>query len=106
MDEKNVTKVANKYHGAVAGSVYIGRGSVWGNPYSHMTGTTAIFKVDSREEAVDAYAQWLSGRADLLARIDDLRGQVLMCYCRPVKGFQGRLMCHGQILAGLADAIS
>jgi hypothetical protein len=98
--------VVNKYHGAVPGSIYIGRGSAWGNPFSHMQGTKAQFAVATREEAVVAYAEWVVTQANLMARLGELRGQTLMCFCRPVKGFQGRLMCHGQVLAGLADGVS
>ena len=32
--------------------IYCGRGSVWGNEYTHLRGTTAKFVVDSREVAV------------------------------------------------------
>jgi hypothetical protein len=99
------TSVVNKHHGVPAGSVYIGRGSPWGNPFSHREGTKAQFVVASREEAIQAYADWLQGQPDLLARLPQLRDKTLVCFCRPAKGFQGRLMCHGQVLAGLVDGV-
>ena len=34
-----------------------------------------------------------------------LKGKRLGCWCRPPEGFQGRVMCHAQILAALADGI-
>ena len=101
-----MVRVANKYHGAVAGSVYIGRGSIWGNPYSHMKGTTAQYACETREESVKAYAEWIVGQGNLMSRLGELEGKTLMCFCRPVKGFQGRLLCHGQVLAGLVDKVA
>ena len=44
-------------------------------------------------------------RPDLLAQIGELRGQTLGCWCMPVGGFQGQLLCHGQVLAALADGL-
>ncbi len=33
----------------------------------------------------------------------ELKGQTLGCFCKPDVGFQGRLMCHGQIIAAYLD---
>ncbi len=76
--------------------VYIGRPSDWGNPFSHKPGTLAKFKVATREEAVEAYRKWILNKPELLARLDELRGKVLACWCKP-------LACHGDILAELCD---
>lgn len=78
--------------------VYVGRGrgSVWGNPYSHGTNTSARFLVATREEAVEKYEEWLLNQPDLLARLPELRGKVLGCWCKP-------LACHGDVLSRLAD---
>lgn len=32
---------------------------------------------------------------------EPLRGKQMACWCRPKEGFQGRLLCHGQIIAGI-----
>lgn len=98
------TTVVNKHH-RVPYDVYIGRGSIWGNNFSHKEGTKAEFVVATREEAIQAYADWIQTQPELLAKLPSLRGKVLCCYCRGPKGFQGRLMCHGQVLAGLADGV-
>lgn len=46
--------VVNKYKEEYA--VYIGRGSIWGNPYTHIpSGTKAEHVVSSRDEAIIAY---------------------------------------------------
>ena len=78
--------------------IYIGRGSIWGNPYTHLTGATrAMYFVGSRDEAIEKYREYLAQREDLLAQIADLKGKRLGCYCKPAA-------CHGDILAELADA--
>jgi hypothetical protein len=85
--------------------VYIGRGrdpltgkpSPFGNPFSHKDGTLAKFKVDTREEALLRYEEWLLSQPDLVVRVKrDLRSRVLGCWCRP-------LTCHGDILVRIAN---
>lgn len=78
--------------------VYIGRPSKWGNPYSHREGTTAEFKVDTRDEAIDAYESWLTeGKGKhLLNDLHELDGKVLGCWCKPKK-------CHGDVLVKLIN---
>lgn len=78
------------------GSIYIGRPSVWGNPYR-------IGKDGTRVEVIQKYEGYLLSNPELLAALPSLRGRVLACWCAPQEGFKGRLLCHGQILAGLAD---
>jgi Domain of unknown function (DUF4326) len=38
---------------------YIGRGTPLGNPFSHLERSKAAVRVGSRDEAVDAYGEWL-----------------------------------------------
>lgn len=77
--------------------VYIGRGSKWGNPFSHRTGTKAAHVVESREAAIAGYEEFILDRPDLLAALPELKGKTLGCWCSP-------LACHGDVLARLADA--
>ena len=77
-------------------AVYIGRPSKWGNPFSHMDSTLAQFKVSSRDEAVEAYRNWLVNDSGLLGDLGELRGKDLVCWCAPAK-------CHGDILMELAN---
>jgi hypothetical protein len=87
--------------------VYIGRAmphyglarSKWANPYKEGCHGT-------RREVIERYRAYLLDSPDLLAALPELRGKVLGCWCRPIEGFRGRLLCHGQILAGLADDVS
>jgi hypothetical protein len=54
-------------------------------------------KDGTRDEVMEMYRDWLSGRPELLARVPELRGKRLGCWCAP-------LPCHAEILAELADA--
>jgi len=76
--------------------IYIGRGSVWGNPYTHLENTAALFKVGSREEAVEKYRTYILGHPLLLEQLPTLKGKILGCWCRPKR-------CHGEILIDLLE---
>lgn len=86
--------------------VYVGRPSIWGNPWSHKGGTKADFVVDTRDEAVDNYERWLKGeafqnvhkarRAAILRRLPELKGKTLGCWCWPRR-------CHGDVLLKMAN---
>lgn len=92
--------VLNKHHGNIpSGAVYIGRGSVWGNPYSHLPSTKGAVLVSSREEAVWWYTVYLNqaiadGRITV-HQLASLHGKDLVCYCAPKS-------CHGDVLAHYA----
>jgi hypothetical protein len=76
--------------------VYIGRPSKWGNPFSHKDGTLAEFRVETREEAIASYAEWIKTQPELLESLPELRGKVLGCWCAP-------LACHGDVLSEMAS---
>jgi Domain of unknown function (DUF4326) len=89
--------------------VYIGRAnprhrlarSKWHNPFR-------IGVDGSRAEVMDRYLQYLRERPDLLAQLGELRGKVLGCWCAPPGGVAAddpEPICHGQILAGLAETV-
>lgn len=67
--------------------VLIARPSPWGNPFPIGPGC-------SREQAVAKYEVYIRRRPDLLARLPELVGKRLGCYCVP-------LLCHGDILIKL-----
>lgn len=91
--------VVNKNHMTVnmndADIVYIGRGSIWGNPYSHKSGTKAIHRVKTVEMAIECYRQNLWARIQsgeiTIEMLKSLDGKRLVCYCSPKK-------CHGDII--------
>jgi len=77
-------------------AVYIGRGSIWGDPYSHLPGKTmAKFVVGSREIAVRKYESYLEDLLEqnpkMIELLKQLHGKDLVCFCAP-------LHCHGDIL--------
>jgi hypothetical protein len=78
--------------------VYIGRGSKWGNPFSHIAGTKASFIVSTREEAIESYRKWITeGEGKyLLKHLHELKGKVIACWCKPKA-------CHGDVLAELVE---
>lgn len=79
-------------------AIYIGRGSKWGNPFTHLTGSTlAIYRVATRDEAVDQYEKWILTQPHLMASLHELRGRDVVCYCAPAR-------CHGDVLTKLANA--
>lgn len=75
--------------------IYIGRPSMWGNPFSHKGSTIARYRVDTIEEALWEYERYLrhqiKARAITLNDIRKLKGRTLGCWCKPGP-------CHGDIL--------
>ena len=89
-----MTKVVNKYKESF--DIYIGRPSEWGNPFSHKEGTLAEFKVNTREEAIGKYREWIVTQPNLLRQLPTLKNKVLGCYCKPQA-------CHGDVLVELIN---
>ena len=69
--------------------VYIGRPSIFGNPFR-------IGRDGTREEVIAKYAAWVKTQPQIMAQVPSLRGKRLGCYCSPDA-------CHGDVLARLAD---
>jgi len=66
--------------------VYIGRGSKWGNPF-------IMGKDGNREEVIKKYKDYIL-KSDLLNNLEELRGKLLGCFCKPKA-------CHGDVLIEL-----
>jgi hypothetical protein len=79
--------------------VYVGRGSRWGNPYSHKEGTLAEHVVGSRSEAIQKFEEYLLSNEELMRDLPKLRGKILGCWCKPKS-------CHGDILIKYANGPS
>lgn len=70
--------------------VYIGRPSIWGNPF-------VIGKDGSREEVVLKYREWLLNQPELIEKAKlELKDRILACWCSP-------LACHGDVLVEIAN---
>jgi len=89
--------------------IYVGRGSVLGNPYTSIKGreTLAEFVVDSRKESIEKFREYLlnsiEGKnknvCDELNRIylEAMKGDVyLSCYCFPRS-------CHADVIKEIID---
>ena len=69
--------------------LYIGRPSIWGNPF-------VIGKDGTRADVVRKYREWVLTQPALLAKIGSLKGKKLGCWCSPDA-------CHGDVLAEMAN---
>lgn len=88
----NMCKVYNKYSTVPARSVYIGRGSAFGNPF-------VIGRDGDRDAVCDKYKEMVASNAVLRAKIkSELRGKDLVCFCAPKR-------CHGDLLLELANPV-
>lgn len=88
----NIT-VVNRHH-QVPFDIYIGRGSKWGNPFSHKQHNGVLALAGSREEAIQMYEMWIQTQNHLMDSLKELDGKVLGCSCEP-------LPCHGHVLVRL-----
>lgn len=82
-------KLYNKYHkDAPQGAIYIGRPSVFGNPFT-------ISKDGTRDEVIDRYDVWLIEKlkdVSFRAALKQLaQAPGLVCFCSPKR-------CHGDSL--------
>lgn len=81
--------------------VYIGRGpcpktgkpSPWANPFKLAWLHTSA----DREDVVRRYEQFVRQRPDLIARLSELAGKTLGCWCE-----EGQI-CHGHVLIRLVE---
>lgn len=89
--------------------VYIGRPSMWGNPFASVY-AVPIWRNDviRVSDPVEMYKLWLQGRKykglnqkqrkQVLENVHTLRGKTLRCFCKPKP-------CHGDVLAEMADRV-
>lgn len=98
--------ITNKNKGGQG--IYIGRGSVLGNPFSYLPKTKAAYKVANRKEAIEHYESWicwqiLSNNATILDELRLIQNRYrneddicLQCYCAPKE-------CHGEVIKRLIE---
>ena len=76
-------------------AVYVGRPTVWGNPFTHVQHLKKGIKVATREEAVHKYRETVV--PIMLEDIKrELNGKDLVCWCAP-------LACHADVLLEVAN---
>ena len=85
-----MTKVVNKYREAY--DVYIGRPSIFGNPFS--------VKEYGREGCIEKYKEYFYKRIKEDVKFKEevlkLKDKVLGCFCKP-------LACHGDVIKEYLD---
>ena len=86
-------KVYNKRDGAIPdGAVYIGRGSLYSNPYK-------IGEDGDRDEVCDKFEDLVMRDYVRYHRIvRDLIGRDLVCFCAPLR-------CHGDTILKIANKV-
>ncbi len=84
-------KVHNKFHNtAPKGSVYIGRGSQFGNPFK-------IGKDGTRDDVCNKFDFFISSDESFRQTVkENLKGKDLVCFCKPAR-------CHGDSLLKIAN---
>lgn len=71
-------------------AVYVGRGSVYGNPFR-------IGVDGNRLKVIQKYRAWLETQEELKIRMrTELRGKDLVCFCAPH-------LCHAEIIDEIAN---
>jgi len=91
------TSVVNLRHEPY--DVYIGRGSLFGNQWTHIKTkpTKAKYTVNTVEEAISEYKNWILQQPELLVQVHHLlTGKILGCYCKPGP-------CHGDVLVKICN---
>lgn len=82
-------KVVNKRFQSY--DVYIGRGSIWGNPF-------IIGPDGTRAQVIAKYEVYARNNKAIMKNLPTLKDKVLGCFCAP-------LPCHGDILIKLYDEL-
>ena len=92
--------------------VFIGRGSVLGNDWSHKEGTQAKYVVESVEKAIQEYENDLlskisnkdpsiCGELNRLYKYYKEHGELnLICYCK----WKGHEPCHGDVIKNMLES--
>jgi hypothetical protein len=70
-------------------AVYVGRPTFWGNPF-------IIGRDGDRDKVCDLFAKYYASEPALQARIGELKGKSLICFCTPAR-------CHADFLLGVAN---
>lgn len=91
-------QVYNRYHDdAPVEAVYIGRGTPWGNMFSTHNHPGVVHIVETREEAVRLYEEYIKTDPQFRKYVKkELKGKDLLCSCKPKA-------CHGDILLEIAN---
>lgn len=98
----NIQIVNLKNHTPTECDFYIGRPSIFGNPYTHLDKSIAKIKLDSRNDAISMYREYfyeqIKTNIDFIDEINKMLNcyknnhvLYLCCWCHPKP-------CHGEII--------
>ncbi len=100
--------VVNKYkHDPTDNDVYIGRGSIVGNPYTHLDSKyDGAITVKTRKEAIELYGDYMDKKINTSDEFKNYMNDILeeakqhdvnlVCFCKPKS-------CHGDIIKKYLD---
>lgn len=98
MTETKVVRLRRKEGKIVQGcDIYIGRQCTmggWNLPKSDWYNPINVKDCKDRTDCLQQYLDYMRTRPDLLARLGELKGKTLGCWCKPE-------MCHGDVLKAL-----
>jgi hypothetical protein len=87
--------------------IYIGRGSKWGNNYTHIKDrpTKAKYIVDTIQEALEKYRVDVLSNPELMNSLHELKDKTLGCWClkTPIDYVREQKRCHGEVLLELIN---
>ena len=87
--ENNETTVVNVMTDEY--DIYIGRRTIWGNPFYIGGGNT-------RDNVIRLYEEYMLSNKEIMDNLHTLKGKRLGCHCTP-------LPCHGDILKKYIDKL-
>ena len=94
-----MTVLNKKVSGIPTGAIYIGRGSKWGNRFTHIPNIPNTVLVKNRDEACDRHLSDLEDKVRKgeisIQELANLHGKNLVCFCAPLR-------CHGDNLEAAA----
>lgn len=109
----NIIVVNKKTHEPTSSDIYIGRGSVLGNPYTskEITKTKALYQCSNKKESIQKYKDYLLDKIsnkdyDICNELNIIGNKAidddiyLVCYCVSEKN---KSSCHGFIIKEIIE---
>lgn len=78
--------------------VYVGRGTLWGNPFHVGTQEGQFDRKDAIEKYKQHFEKNMLGNESIYRGLLGLRGKRIACHCKP-------LACHGDVIASYLNAM-
>lgn len=89
--------------------VYVGRGSLWGNPFvARGGGVRSKYSVTEVDDPIGEYEKYIRSAPKLMDKLYELHGKKLGCFCVRLHDAQpppGKERCHAQVLVRLVEEV-